>query len=514
MVALFTVAYFAATSILASRKGYGFDELTTVYIAKFPTLGAVWKAWSEGPDGLPAFTHFLTHLGFSVFGFSHFAARSPEILGFWLMCVCIFIFLNRRIGPVLASLGMLLPLTAPTAYFYSFEARGYGMVLGFCGAALLCWDLAVDNRWRRLALLGVPIFLAGAIAIHPYAFLVCIPLGFAELARTWERRRVDWPVWISFTATAIPWLATYPVLAHIYQLGLGTSTSGTTLYRTGLGRLFEIWPQYLSLPATYVGLLAVVCLTNLIRPSADGTASQSSPGREARLPEWVLIIGLIALPAIGMVFASLSTGALLVRYVAATIIGFSLGIPLLCQATLKRRPEFALLCAAWVAVAAVGGVMNTRDDMLHLGDIQAGRSCFAPMRVGSQLPPDGLPVVVSDPYYYTQLAFYAPKEINQRLMYLADMSFERLAKFNAAMDFYKRVFGWRMEPFDKFIESKSSFYLYDCQENGPNTLKTRLTTRGAVLRDSGLPLTVGVFFRTDLYHVTMPGNSTPTATQQ
>jgi hypothetical protein len=80
------------------------------------------------------------------------------------MCVSIFVFLNRRVGPALAAVGMLLPMTVPLAYSYAYEARGYGMALGLCGAAVVCWDLADATRWRRAALLGLPICLAAAVA--------------------------------------------------------------------------------------------------------------------------------------------------------------------------------------------------------------------------------------------------------------------------------------------------------------------------------------------------------------
>ena len=74
---------------------------------------------------------------------------------------------------MLAFLGMLVPVTVPLVYSYAYDARGYGMVLGFSSAAVVCWDLTQKTRWRRVALLALPVCLAGAIR-HSF---VCHPGG-------------------------------------------------------------------------------------------------------------------------------------------------------------------------------------------------------------------------------------------------------------------------------------------------------------------------------------------------
>ena len=84
---------------------------------------------------------------------------------------------------MLALMGMLLPLSIPQAYFYAYEARAYGMVLGFCGAAVVCWDLAHATPWRGLALLGLPLCLAAAVASTLYA-------GRRPRRRPWPSSRV------------------------------------------------------------------------------------------------------------------------------------------------------------------------------------------------------------------------------------------------------------------------------------------------------------------------------------
>src|SRR5262249_20073587 len=108
VLGLFTVGYFAATSYLASMNAFSFDELTTYYIARLSSTRDVWTAWKESGDGMPPLVHFATHLAGTTLGFSHIITRLPAMVGFWLMCLSIFAFLQRRVCLMLAVVGMLL----------------------------------------------------------------------------------------------------------------------------------------------------------------------------------------------------------------------------------------------------------------------------------------------------------------------------------------------------------------------------------------------------------------------
>jgi hypothetical protein len=45
---------------------------------------------------------------------------------------------------------MLFPLIT-NAYPYAYEARPYGLLLGFCGLSLLCWQSAAEGQSRLLS---------------------------------------------------------------------------------------------------------------------------------------------------------------------------------------------------------------------------------------------------------------------------------------------------------------------------------------------------------------------------
>lgn len=505
MVGLFTVGYFAATCSLASLGPFSFDELTTYNIARLPTAGDVWRAWLESGDGLPPVTHVVTHLVGSAFGFSHVAARMPGMVGFWLMCLGIFVFLRRRVCPTLAWVGMLLPVTALPVYAYAYQARGYGMVLAFASAAVVCWDLAHDRRWRFVALLGLPISLAAAIATHAYAVLVVVPLALAELTRTMERRRVDWFVWMGLVAVGFLFLPANPVLSHIRHL---PEVARYTVRRdVSVFELTTLWGQFLSFGVTYFGLLAFVCLSWARAPQTDNPPSLTTREGQPSAAAWVLAIGLTALPAIGWVFANLITGLLLFRYVIATVIGFSLAIPLLCRVAITNRPQIALLLAAWVTLSAAWGIMTTRHAMLTTSvttaSIAGGQGCFRLLRLWTRLPADGLPIVVSDFNVFNQLHHYAPEPLKQRLVFLVDPEFGRLMA--PYTPFYVRVFGQRREPLEEFLRSNPAFYLYDC--GGSLPLLPMLVKAGVLVRDNGFVDTPQGRRLRDLYRVSVPGGS-------
>ncbi|HSP96974.1 MAG TPA: glycosyltransferase family 39 protein, partial [Candidatus Dormibacteraeota bacterium] len=435
IVGLFTIAYFAATCALASLKPFSLDELDVFEIAQLPTAD-IWRAWFESGDGMPPMVHFATHLVGSALGLSHITARLPAMVGFWLMCVCIFIFLRRRVGLALAAIGMLLPVTAPVAYSYAYEARGYGIVLGFSGAAMVCWDLAHDSRWRRLALLGLPICLAAAIATHFYAVLVIVPLALGELARTVERRRVDWLLWAGCLAALVVLLPVNPVVAHVR----GLREVAMRAHRVSVSELADVWSQFLSVSITYLGLLAIVCLAQGRWSAAVVAPASASGERRLTAADWALAVSWMALPVGVWLLANLVTGNFMFRYAIVTIVGFGLGVPLLCHMAVRHRPAIAPWLAGWVAVTAVGSLLaaqySLRTTTLTTEHIAAGRGCARLLTLWGRLPADELPIVVADFNVFHQLHHYGSEGLRRRLVFVVDHQFGQLIE--PAMPFYAR----------------------------------------------------------------------------
>ncbi len=118
------------------------------------------------------------------------------MLGFWVMCLCLFLFVSRR-SALYGFVAMLFPLVTG-AYYYAYEARPYGIVLGF---SLVCWQSAVAGYHRRLSLLSVE--SCGALSNHYYA-LFAAPSGFGRAVRSLSLRRLDLPVWAALGLAVTP----------------------------------------------------------------------------------------------------------------------------------------------------------------------------------------------------------------------------------------------------------------------------------------------------------------------
>jgi hypothetical protein len=505
LVGAFTMGYFAATCVLASGKPFRSDELYTYQIARLPSAAAVWRTWLESDEAAQPVIHLATHFFGSAIGFSHVNARLPDMLGFWVMCVCIFVFLSRRTCPMVAWIGMLLPLTAPQVYFYAYEMRGYGIVLACSAAAVVCWDLTNHSEWRRVARLGLPICLAAAIATHLYAVLVIVPLALAELARTAERRQRDWSTWTGI-AFAILFFAANLSIVSIRRL------PWLPIRRIGVSvpQLMNMSLEFLSVSAMYFGLLAVICAfrNGVSRP--DDLTSQMTRERQLPLSDWVLAVGLSSLPTIGWVTANLFTNVMQSRYVLAAVIGFCLSTALLCWVAIRRRPEIALLLAMWTAITAAGSVMTSiywqRTATFTTTHVAAGEGCFRLLKAWDKLRRDDLPIVVTSFDRFTQLHHYAPDALKERLVFLVDRKLGRLIE--PMMPFYARVFGQRMDLLEHFAASQRSFYVYDCRSSIELPIMGGLLDAGASLHHSGLAWTDAVSMGRELYRVSMTGDST------
>ena len=117
-------------------------------------------------------------------------------------------------GAGMGLVAMLTPMvTAPI--LYATEARAYGLMLGFVGLAMVCWQNIADGRSRTLSLAGLGIFLTAALSMHCYAVLTLVPFGLAELTRSWERKKIDGGAWLAICLPLTTVLSYLPLLAAL-----------------------------------------------------------------------------------------------------------------------------------------------------------------------------------------------------------------------------------------------------------------------------------------------------------
>jgi hypothetical protein len=152
----FSIFYFADVCLRASEKYFWYDEFFTLHLSRLPGFGVLWQALREGADFNPPLFYALTKASHAVFGTGQIGTRMPEIVGFWVFCLCLFAFVNRRAGAIAGSIAMLFPMLTG-AFYYAYEARPYGVVLGFCGLAMFCWQrsLVVAGGFQRILVPGL-----------------------------------------------------------------------------------------------------------------------------------------------------------------------------------------------------------------------------------------------------------------------------------------------------------------------------------------------------------------------
>src|SRR5262245_50861885 len=218
-LAFFSALYLGTTCYRASRKLFWFDEISTIYISRLPDARSVWTALTHGADLNPPLIYGLTHYSEILLGQGELPARLPEILGFWIFCVCLFRFVSLRASVLGGFISMLFPLVTG-AYYYAYEARPHGLVLGFCGLALLSWQAAANQQVRRTCwILGLGGSLALAMLSHTYAVLLLAPVMAGEMARSFRTRRLDWPILLSIAAGSACILVSLPLFRNFQSAG-------------------------------------------------------------------------------------------------------------------------------------------------------------------------------------------------------------------------------------------------------------------------------------------------------
>ena len=407
-LSIFSLVYWVSTCWLASRKLMWNDELFTLYISRLTGISDVWSALLTGADQIPPLFHVITRASFYLFGINHVSIRLPEVLGFWVMSLCVFYVVAKRSEALYGFVAMIFPLVTE-AHYYSYEARPYGLVLGFSGLSLLCWQLAAEGHYRRLSLSGLTLSLAAAISIHYYAVLILFPLLLGEVARSLSQRRLDLPMWLSFTSAMIPLLFFLPLIE-------AAQTYGTGFWSKPYWRAIPEFYSFLLTPALSPVLATVILLTIF---SLTLPVKRIAPKQESRptapIYETTAALGYIGIPLVAVISTKLVTGAFTNRYALAAIIGVSILVAFTIYRLLEGRTIIGVslvfsFCAAFalMTVQKSGNLAAASQDLSRTYKLLASQNQFQ------------LPIVASDLHVFMKLTYYAPPHIAAHLVYLAD----------------------------------------------------------------------------------------------
>jgi hypothetical protein len=450
-IAGFSILYLAVTGLLAWHKMLWNDELYTLYLSRLSTIREVWSALSTGAEQTPPLFYLITRASLALFGTNNLSIRLPEIIGFWIMSLCLFRFVSKRAPALYGFLAMLFPLFT-SAYLYAYEARPYGLVLGFSGLALLCWQSATERATRPISLIGLTLSLAAAVSCHYYAVLIFIPLAIAEAVRSCSLRRLDLPIWTALILGATPLLGFLPLI----QSAMGYSST------------FWSKSRWMSIPEFYFSLLApaVLPLTILLVLSAIYPGTINSVRQNDRfsphpyLHEMAAASGLMAIPIFAVALSIMITGSFTDRYALPAVIGVSIVIAYGVRQLSGERPVIVailvlFLCGSFLSLGVKSYTKIGEVRQAHIQTVEFLRSeCTG-----------DLPIAVTDQHEFTNLAHYTPRDISSRLVYLADpgkalsyLGHNSVEK--GALDLLKPWFHLPIEDYDPYIASRERFFVY------------------------------------------------------
>ncbi len=358
-IVCWTVFYLLLASVLAHEKPFWNDELFTFYISQRPSLADVWNALLTGAEQIPPLFFVITRSFTAVLGPSHIGFRLPEILGFWLMSVSLFYFVRVRSSVTYSLIALTFPLVT-AAFEYAYEARPYGLVLGFCALGLCCWQTAARHQRRVLSLLGLSLIMAVAMSCHYYAVLGFAAIVAGECVRSISRRRLDPGVWIAFVLGCLPVTFYLPLLkaAHSYSQAFWSKPKLTNIvgfYNT------------LLVPAAFVLCVLLIMLgMYFMARSAHDTERDALP-LSIPVHEIAAALAFTLLPVAGVLLAETVTGAFNFRYALPAVIGLSILVSWSLSMLGRQRASVGLvLTLTLVGFSCVNGIrvyLGVRGDL-------------------------------------------------------------------------------------------------------------------------------------------------------
>lgn len=382
-----------------------YDELHTFYIAQAPT----WSKLAEEIrtiDLQPPLTFVLVRGSIAVLGPNEIGARLPIIIGSFLGSLGVLAYAARRVGPLWGAAAVGLFWISDVFYINS-TARPYGILLGFFGLLLVSWDSArTHGRWRRWAITGVSVGVAGMLASHVFAVLWIAPFWAAELVRSWRERRIDKPLWCALLLPLAVCITYLPLVRNVGHTVFPPALKGSA----GLAASFYVLIFLKSWPALLFASLAALAVSAWRGSSKSGRGDQP---RAFAFPvhESVLLVALLLPPVILNVLSALRNISFFARYGFPTILITNLLVVLLLayKARGSRLAGFAaaLVILAFAVFLPVFSARTARASQVRLPE---------PL---DRIHPE-LPLVANSAFTFLEMDHYEKPPLVARLHYLVD----------------------------------------------------------------------------------------------
>lgn len=453
-ILLVSAIYFADIFVKARQKCFWLDELFTTYLCRLPTFKGTWTAVLHGADFNPPMLYLLTRGAHRLLGEGLIATRLPAMFGVWLFGICLFLFVARRTDAVSGMIAGIFPFFT-LAQYYAYEARAHGIVLGWCGLALVCWQRN-EGRAKYLWLAGFGLSLMGALLTHVYAVYLLVPFTVVELYNLFCRRQPSWGVVAAMVlALTSVTVAVYLPLFRMYRAIVPqTFHSGS----------YDVFQRFL---VNGFGPAIIVLLLSLLLSALDGMRRAPLANTTATIPprEIVVAVGFACIPLIGLLGSRLSHGPFVDRYFLASIAGYAiiLGFEVSRGRVRSWTVQALAGCMFLLMVWDIGTTLYFgRRHRIVLIESSSGQLLSTtpanPLAMYESLSSDdtGLDILVLPSIEYIYFFRYAPSSVVSHLYFgvpadnLFLEAYERLGK-GAQIDLKTTTFDPFLATHDKFL---------------------------------------------------------------
>ncbi len=502
-----TILAIGVTVVAAAKARYRrlwLDEIMGLLIAKLPHASDIWRIVRTGADNQPPFYHLLTRASVHVVGNDAWGLRLPSLAGYVLFCLSLYWFVSRRTSKLYGVLAFLFP-SVTGCWYYATEGRPYALVLACTGLAAVCWQSIVLNYARRFMLAGLFLSLAGTLNLHYYSPLLFAPFAFAELIRTYQRRRIDKAVWL---ALILPSLALIPYLGIVRESrvksGIPFAYYATPSWYDSLA---DFTGQFLGPTLVILPAIGCIYLVWRIAPRLSSSRNSSffSMNRGEFQPDFTLLLGFTLLPILGIAFSKFATHIFFTRYIVGSMFGICALAVIILWLIFSGAKEPAVL------VGLVICVVFARLSYFELKGALAQRGVSVDSAYQLHLPrkviQGDLPIVAAGVNEFMDIRYYGDQDLRSRSVYVSS---EELASQYLGFTFLERMmigsapyFGTNVTDYRQFTREHRTFYLLGGR---PWWLIPKLLADGAQLQmlQGGLASTHGDLFE-DLFLVRMPG---------
>jgi uncharacterized membrane protein len=480
------VFYFLITAVMSMRQLWH-DELFTYYIAQAPSLSRLWEELHL--DLNPPLLYLVTRASMDLLGDSSYAVRLPSILAFLAGSLCLYVWVARRLRPSYGLLAMLAFWSTPF-FYYSSEARPYGLVIGFFGMALLAYQNSIQPDRRAASVILLAVAVSGMMLSHLFAVFYLAPFGLAELVRLSRRRKPDVGLW---AALVIP--AFFPFI----YLSLVARFQNSVFPQSFQASLHRIWTFYivaLKPEGPLLMMAAFLAFLCAFRRERRPFLSKALPD----LLEVAFIAGALAIPVVINLVLMRSHGAFFDRYGTPAAFGLAL-ILVFFIAAYTNMSRLAAITAACVLLLYV-----PLENVLSTGAQVLRRHSTSGARIDTVQP--GLPLVAASGLTFLEMDKYASRATVARLHYLTDTQLAiqyAHATIFEGFPLLKHYFPIRasVDPFHEFIRQHEKFLVLGTPGYPEDWLLRKLLADGDVLQYLGdFP---GPYKDTSLYEVTIVG---------